>query len=31
VTAVRALLDGPPRGHVLADERPLAEAWRETR
>lgn len=26
-TAVRALLDGPPHGHVLADERPVAKAY----
>ncbi|MFJ8715465.1 D-glycero-alpha-D-manno-heptose-1,7-bisphosphate 7-phosphatase [Streptomyces violaceus] len=27
LTAVRALLDGPPRGRVLADERPIQEAF----
>ncbi|POX43703.1 haloacid dehalogenase [Streptomyces sp. Ru71] len=31
MTAVRVLLDGPPHGHVLADERPVAEAFREAR
>ncbi|MEU3845084.1 HAD family hydrolase [Streptomyces sp. NPDC028635] len=30
-TAVRALLDGPPRGRVLVDERPVAHAYREAR
>ncbi|MFF5980460.1 D-glycero-alpha-D-manno-heptose-1,7-bisphosphate 7-phosphatase [Streptomyces olindensis] len=27
LTAVRAVLDGPPRGRVLADERPIQEAF----
>ncbi|CAL9290150.1 D-glycero-alpha-D-manno-heptose-1,7-bisphosphate 7-phosphatase [Streptomyces sp. SudanB52_2052] len=27
LTAVRAVLDGPPRGRVLADERPMQEAF----
>jgi HAD superfamily hydrolase (TIGR01662 family) len=27
LTAVRALLDGPPKGRVLADERPIQEAF----
>jgi HAD superfamily hydrolase (TIGR01662 family) len=27
LTAVRAVLDGPPRGRVLADERPIQEAY----
>ncbi|MFF7311530.1 HAD-IIIA family hydrolase [Streptomyces sp. NPDC008137] len=27
MTAVRAVLDGPPRGRVLADERPIQEAF----
>lgn len=27
LTAVRALLDGPPKGRVLADERPIREAF----
>ncbi|MFJ4973818.1 D-glycero-alpha-D-manno-heptose-1,7-bisphosphate 7-phosphatase [Streptomyces coeruleorubidus] len=26
-TAVRAVLDGPPKGRVLADERPIQEAY----
>ncbi|WP_185010627.1 HAD hydrolase-like protein [Streptomyces sp. AK010] len=27
LTAVRAVLDGPPKGRVLADERPIREAF----
>ncbi|MEU3888243.1 HAD-IIIA family hydrolase [Streptomyces sp. NPDC029041] len=27
LTAVRALLDGPPKGRVLADERPIRQAF----
>jgi HAD superfamily hydrolase (TIGR01662 family) len=27
LTAVRAVLDGPPKGRVLADERPIQEAF----
>jgi phosphoglycolate phosphatase-like HAD superfamily hydrolase len=27
LTAVRAVLDGPPKGRVLADERPIQEAY----
>ncbi|WP_039934018.1 D-glycero-alpha-D-manno-heptose-1,7-bisphosphate 7-phosphatase [Streptomyces viridochromogenes] len=27
LTAVRAVLDGPPKGRVLADERPIREAY----
>ncbi|MEU1850613.1 HAD-IIIA family hydrolase [Streptomyces sp. NPDC019990] len=27
LTAVRAVLDGPPQGRVLADERPIREAY----
>ncbi|MEU6177042.1 D-glycero-alpha-D-manno-heptose-1,7-bisphosphate 7-phosphatase [Streptomyces coeruleorubidus] len=27
LTAVRAVLDGPPRGRVLVDERPIQEAY----
>ncbi|WP_030900212.1 MULTISPECIES: D-glycero-alpha-D-manno-heptose-1,7-bisphosphate 7-phosphatase [unclassified Streptomyces] len=27
LTAVRAVLDGPPQGQVLADERPIKEAY----
>ncbi|MEU6682238.1 HAD family hydrolase [Streptomyces sp. NPDC046832] len=28
LTAARALLDGPPKGRVLADERPIQQAFR---